>query len=118
MAVGQTPECVAFSADGKFLGMVVMNGSNKPKASPSCNDMGKVRVFGVDGTKLTRIAEAPIGHWSQRVGFSKNGKTLLVQNMVEKDHWVFSFDGKNLQDTGQRILVKGGAASIGMACVR
>jgi hypothetical protein len=42
-------------------------------------------------------------------------KSLLVQNMVEKDLWVFSFDGKNLKDTGQRIKVKGGAASIGIA---
>lgn len=118
IAVGQTPECAAFSPDGKLLGVVVMNGSNKPKASPFFNDMGKVLVFGVDGTKLTKIAEAPIGHWSQGVVFAKNGKTLLVQNMVEKDLWVFSFDGKNLKDTGQRIQVKGGAASIGMAGVR
>jgi DNA-binding beta-propeller fold protein YncE len=118
VAAGQTPECPSFSADGKFLGVVVMNGSNKPKASPFFNDGGKVLIFGVDGMKLTKVAEAPIGHWSQGVVFAKDGKTLLVQNMVEKDLWVFSFDGKNLKDTGQRIKLKGGAASIGMAGVR
>jgi DNA-binding beta-propeller fold protein YncE len=118
IAAGQTPECPAFSADGKFLGVVVMNGSNKPKSSPFYNDAGKLMVFGVAGMKLTKLAEAPIGHWSQGVVFSKNGKTLLVQNMVEKDLWVFSFNGKNLKDTGQRIKVKGGAASIGIAGVR
>jgi DNA-binding beta-propeller fold protein YncE len=115
---GMTPECPAFSPDGKSLAVVVMNGSNKPKTSPLYNDAGKLMIFGVDGTKLTKLTEAPIGHWSQGVVFSKDGKTLLVQNMVEKDLWVFSFDGKNLKDTGQRIKVKGGAASIGVAGVR
>ncbi len=118
IAVGQTPECVAFSADGKFLAAVVMNGSNKPKASPFFNDAGKLMIFRADGMKLAKVAEAPIGHWSQGVVFSKDGKTLLVQNMVEKDLWVFSFDGTSVKDTGQRINVKGGAASIGMAGTR
>lgn len=118
ISVGQTPECLAFSADGKYLGAVVMNGSNKPKASPFFNDAGKVVVFRVEGMKLTKVAEAPIGHWSQRVVFSKDGRTVLAQNMVEKDIWVFAFDGSSLKDTGQRIGLKGGAAAIGMAGVR
>ena len=95
-AVGQTPECVAFSADGEFLAAVVMNGSNKPKGSPFFNDPGQLLVFRVDGMKLGKVAEAPMGHWSQGVVFSKDGKTLLAQNMVEKYLRVFSFDGANL----------------------
>jgi hypothetical protein len=32
--------------------------------------------------------------------------------MVEKDYWVFSWDGTTLKDTGGRIKVNGGAAAI------
>ncbi len=116
--VGQTPEGIMFSADGKYLAVVAMNGSNKPAASPFFNDGGKLLLFRVEGTRLTKLAEAPIGHWSQGVVFSNDGKTLLVQNMVEKDLWVFSFDGTALKDTGQRIKVKGGSAAIRTAGLR
>jgi hypothetical protein len=32
--------------------------------------------------------------------------------MVEKDYWVFQWDGSTLKDTGQRVKVNGGAAAI------
>jgi DNA-binding beta-propeller fold protein YncE len=118
LSVGQTPEGLAFSHDGRFLAVVVMNGSNKPKASPFFNDAGKLLVLRVDGLRLVAVAEAPIGHWSQGVVFSRDGKRLLVQNMVEKDLWVFAFDGTRLEETGPRIKLRGGAAAIGMAGLR
>ncbi len=118
VSVGQTPEGLQFSPDGKHLAVVAMNGSNKSKTSPFYNDAGKLILFRVDGIKLTKVTEAPIGHWSQGVVFSKDGKTLLVQNMVEKELWVFSFDGSALKDTTQRIKLKAGAAAIRTAGVR
>jgi hypothetical protein len=66
----------------------------------------------VNGKMLTRVAEAPIGHWSQGATWSPDSKTILVGNMVEKDYWVFSWDGTTLKDTGGRIKVNGGAAAI------
>ncbi len=112
VTVGQTPEGIKLSPDGSVVAVVVMNGSNKPRQSPFFNDNGKLVLFRVSGTSLARVAEAPIGHWSQGVAFSSDGKTLLVGNMVEKDLWVFSWDGTTLRDTGQRIRVKGGSAAV------
>ena len=57
----------------------------------------------VCGTKLTKIAQAPIGRWSQGIAFSADGGTILVQNMLERDIQVFRFDGSTLAATGQRI---------------
>ncbi len=117
-SVPQTPECVMFSPDGKFLAIVSMNGSNKAKTSPFYNDAGMLLLYRVDGLKLAKVAEAPIGHWSQGVVFSKDGRTLLVQNMVEKDIWVFAFDGASLRDTKQRIPLKAGGAALRTAGTR
>jgi DNA-binding beta-propeller fold protein YncE len=112
ITVGQTPEGIAFSPDGSLIAVVVVNGSNKPKDSPFFNAGGKVVLLRAIGPSLHRVAEAPIGHWSQGATFSADGRLLLVGNMVEKDVQVFEVGGASLTDTGTRIKVSGGPAAI------
>ena len=115
ITVGQTPEGIKLSPDGKVCAVVVMNGSNKPKESPFFADRGKLVLFRVNGTRLSRLAEAPIGRWSQGAAFSTDGRTILVGNMVENEVQVLRLDGDTLSDTGQRIKVKGGPAAVRIA---
>jgi DNA-binding beta-propeller fold protein YncE len=112
VTVGQTPECVKLSPDGKMLAVVIHNGTNRPTNSPFYNSNGKLLLFSVKGTSLTKLAEAPIGHWSQGIAFSSDSKTLLVQNMIEKDIQVFRIEDGKLRDTGQRIALPGGGAGL------
>jgi len=56
---------------------------------------------------LGSVAEAKIGKWSQGVAWSRDGKTLLAQNMAEHSISVLSFDGTALTVTGE-IKVNGG----------
>ena len=56
---------------------------------------------------LSKVAEAKVGRWSQGVAWSRNGRTLLAQNMVENSLSVLSFDGRKLKVTGE-IKVTGG----------
>ncbi len=112
ITVGQTPEGIKVSPDSSLIAVVVMNGSNKAKESPFFNDHGKLVLLRVTGTTLAKAGEAPIGHWSQGVAFSADGRTILVGNMVEKDLWVFEWNGTTLRDTGQRIKVGGGSAAV------
>jgi DNA-binding beta-propeller fold protein YncE len=109
---GATAEGLKISPDSSVVAVVVHNGSNRPKESPFYNDGGKLVLVRVSGTTLSRMAEAPIGHWSQGVAFSPDGKLILVGNMVEKDYWVFNWDGTALRDTTQRVKVNGGPAAI------
>jgi len=111
ISVGQTPEGIKVSPDNQHVAVVVMNGSNKPKSSPFYNDNGKLVMLKVSGSSITKVAEAPIGHWSQGAAFSADGKTVLVGNMVEKDVQVFAWDGQSLRETA-RIKVNGGSAAI------
>jgi DNA-binding beta-propeller fold protein YncE len=114
VTVGQTPEGLKLSPDGRYAAVTVMNGSNKPKSSPFFNDNGLVVVLAVDGKKLSKIAEGKVGHWCQGAAWSKDSKTLLVQCMVEKEIQVLSFDGKELKSAGA-LKVSGGPAGIGTA---
>jgi len=112
VTVGQTPEGIKISPDGSMVAVIVMNGSNKAKDSPFYNDNGKLVLLRVNGTSMTKAAEAPIGHWSQGAAFSPDGRTILVGNMVEKEIQVFQWNGSALRDTGQRIKVNGGPAAV------
>jgi len=112
--VGQTPEGIKLSPDGKFVAVTVMNGSNKPANSPFFNGNGFLQIWSRTGTQLTKSAELPIGRWCQGIAWSANGKTLLVQCMVEEEINVIRFSGlagRSLQKVGS-IKTKGGPAGI------
>ena len=109
ISVGQTPEGVGMSSDGKYIAVTVMNGSNRPKDHPAFNDFGLLQVYSVNGTTLRKVAQAKVGHWCQGSAFSKNNKTVVIQCMVEKNLQVFNFDGRNLKPAGTLPLSGGGA---------
>jgi DNA-binding beta-propeller fold protein YncE len=109
--VGQTPEGVAMSPDGSHVAVTIQNGSPRPKTHQAFNDHGLIKVFRVEGAKLTLVAEAKVGRWGQGAVWSKDGKTIVTQAMVEKELQVLSFDGKSLKMTGA-IKVNGGPAGI------
>jgi len=105
-------EGMMMSSDGKWVAAVAHNGSNLAKDNPKAKPNGTVALYRLDGNKLTKTSDAPIGSWSQGAAFSKDGSTVVVQNMVERDIWVFRNDNGKLTHTGQKIDVGGGAAAI------
>jgi DNA-binding beta-propeller fold protein YncE len=109
--VGQYVEGLAFSDDGNYLAVIPQNGSNLAPSHPFYNDYGLLVVFSVNGTTLTKVAEVQIGQWPQGVVWSRDGKTLLAQSMVDHALAVVSFDGKSLKVTGQ-LKVAGGPDGI------
>jgi len=111
ISVGQTPEGVSMSQDGAYAAVTVMNGSQRAKAHHAYNDHGLVKVYRVEGTKLTYVTEAKVGGWGQGVAWSNDGKTLLFQAMLTKELQVLGFDGTTLKVTGS-IGVPGGPAGI------
>ena len=96
LSVGEVPEGVQFSPDGSLLAIATQEGSTKAPDSPFRTEGGRLLLFRVDGTALTPVAEAPTGHWSQGVAFSRDGKTILVQQMGEAAIAAFRFDGSRL----------------------
>ena len=110
--VGQSPEGIKFSPDGKLLAVQIHNGSNKAKDSPFFNDAGKLLLYRVDGARLIGLAAAWVGHWGQGIAFSPDNKVILVGNMVERDVQVLRWDDVSLKDLGERIKVNGGSAAL------
>ena len=111
ITVGQTPEGVSMSPDGAFVAVVTHNGATRPKAHPAYIDHGLMRIFKVDGTKLTPVTNVKIGTWAQGSVWSKDGKQIVVQATHEKELQVFSFDGKEAKLTG---AIKTNGGGVGM----
>jgi YVTN family beta-propeller protein len=109
ISVGQTPEGITCSRDGRLVAVTAMSGSNKPPGSSFYRQNGRVIVFKVDGKKLAKFAEADVGTWSQGAAFSPDGRSLLVQNTEIQVLEVGMF---GLRGTGQRIKLKGGPVAI------
>jgi DNA-binding beta-propeller fold protein YncE len=114
ISVGMSPEGLRFSPDGKFLAVGTQEGTTKKNGSPFQTPNGRLAMYAVDGKSLRKVAEAPVGHWSQGIAFSKNGETIIVQNMVERTLAVFRFDGQKLT-AGTPIAIGAGPAALGTA---
>ncbi len=116
VTVGQTPEGITMSRDGRMIAVTVMNGSNKPAASPFRGD-GQVQVWRLarlspnGAPRLSRMATGTVGHWSQGAAFSADGHRLVVQNMVERDLSVFRIESNRLVPLA-RIPMPASPASI------
>ncbi len=108
-------EGLGFSPDGKYLAASSLNGSTEPLSSPDYHDHAVLTMFAVEGKTLRRVDDAFVGRWSQGIAFSRDGRTVLVQNMMEKTISVFSFaDGKLIVQ--EPLAIPGaGPAMIGTA---
>ncbi len=94
--VGQTPEHLTLSHDGKYLAVTIGNGSSSHPGSPNFNPDGLLKVYSVDGSHLTEAAEVKTGAWGQGATWNKNHTLLLLQSGADKDIEVYRFDGKSL----------------------
>lgn len=117
--VGQTPEHVAISKDGRYIAAVVANGSAAPVDAPGYHPYGLLQIYRVSGGSMTPVAEAQSGAWCQGAVFSDDGRTVLLQCGMTKAVEVYRFDGKSLiQDKAATLTFNGRPGSIATASSR
>ena len=111
--VASGPEPLKFSPDGKFLAVGAELGTPLATSNRLYHDHGLLQIFAVEGQKLTQVATGPIGRWVEGIAWSRDGKTILVQNDRDRTISVFDFDGHTL--TAKPDLVPtGGPVSFGV----
>src|SRR5262249_40111065 len=111
VTVGDSPEGLAISPKGDLAVTVEARGSNMPKSSFFYHPGGAVTALKIDGKKVTRTGEVPVGALPEGVAFSPDGSYLYVGNFIDGDMSVLKVDGTALTDTGQRIKLPGHPAS-------
>jgi sugar lactone lactonase YvrE len=108
-------EGLRFSPDGKFLAACSQNGSMESYLSSNHHDHASLAIFAVDGGRLRRVQEIPVGGWAQGVAFSRDGHTVLVQSMMERAISVFGFSDGKLTPQEPIAIPNAGPAMIGTA---
>lgn len=107
--VPNAPEGMDISPDGRFLAVVSQNGSAMPPTSPLYHPRGIVTVFGLSDGRLTQLAQAPGTLWPQGLIFSPDGRSVLVQGVMDRTLRTLSWDGTHLKVVGDAPLPGGGA---------
>lgn len=113
--VGQSPEGIQVSPDGRLLAVVLVNGSSRAESFPF-RGPGLVRTFRVEGggaqIRLVPADEARIGSWSQGAAWSADGRQLVVGNMVERNLSVFAVSPDGRLTAAGEIALPGGSAAL------
>ena len=111
LSVGPTPEGIQVSPDNVHVAVTIHNGSARPEGHP-LRGRAQLVLLRIDNGRLREVSRAPVGDWAQGIVFSRDGRTLLVQNMAAREIMVFRIEGDRLRDTGQRVQTNGGPAAI------
>ena len=120
VVVGPTPEHVVLSADGRYIAVVVANGTASVRSDPKFDKvLGLLKVFAVGDGTLTEVAQADTGHWGQGATISRDNKLILLQCAAEREIEVFRFDGTTLvQDKSATMPMGARPGSIATAFSR
>jgi len=105
VGVPSSPEPLKLSPDGKFLAVGAENGTTKPPSHPFHHDKGLLTMFAVEGKTLRKLDQAPIGPWNEAIAFSRDGHTILVQSMADREINVFRWNGRKLTP-GKSLVIK------------
>ncbi|GGF38813.1 hypothetical protein GCM10011611_51450 [Aliidongia dinghuensis] len=108
VVIGDGPEGLAVSPSGKLAISVILNGNgNVPKAAFFHHDHAYLAILKIDGKKVTKVGEAPVGQLAEGIAFSPDGKYLYVGNYLDTDLAVFRVDGTKLTKVGANIKTPG-----------
>jgi DNA-binding beta-propeller fold protein YncE len=106
--VGPTPEHVALSPDGRYIAVVVANGTASVRSDPNFGKvLGLLKIFAVGRGSLTPVAVSDTGHWCQGATFSRDNKAILLQCAAEREIEVFKFDGTRLEQDKAATIALG-----------
>ncbi len=111
-AVPSVAEGVAISPDGAWVAALCMAGSQLPTDRPGHSASGRLVLFSNDDGQLRRVSSIPTGAAAQGVAFSRDSTRLVAQLYADHCLGIYQIVDSELIDTGVRIPIAGGPASL------
>ena len=91
--VGQGPEGLAISPDGKWVAVPLLNGSSALHDAPGYHPDGVLQVFALNGQALALAGEAGLGAVPEGVAWGPDSQWLYVGNYNDKTLQIFHMEG-------------------------
>lgn len=116
--VGQGPEGLAISPDGRWVAVPLLNGSSALHAAPGYHPNGVLQVFALSGQGLTLVGEAHLGAIPEAVAWSPDSRWFYVGNYNDKNLQVLQMQNGHPVDVqtvplpGQPASLRGAPASL------
>ncbi len=112
-AVGDLPEGMAISPNGRWLGVPLLKGSSSLRARWSYTPNGSFVLMSIGASAaLHRVGELKVGGVPEGVAFSPDSRFAYVGNYVDKTVQIFRLDGGKLTDIGNPLKLPGQPASM------
>lgn len=94
VGVGDGPEGLAFSPNGKYAASVLINGTQSPRTPMAANKTGTFALLAIDGTRVTKLDEIEVGGMPEGVVFSRDSRYMYVGNFSTNNMTVLKLNGK------------------------
>jgi DNA-binding beta-propeller fold protein YncE len=113
VVVGDAPEGLAISPDGKTAVVVMLKGSAAiPKDAWFRNDRGSVVALRIDGKKVSRGEEVELGRLPEGAVFNADGTRLYVGNFIDSTVSILAVENGSIRDTGRTLSLPGRPAAM------
>jgi DNA-binding beta-propeller fold protein YncE len=111
VVVGDAPEGLAISPKGDLALAILVAGNSNKKAFYSRNG-GTAIVLKIDGNKVTKVTDIPVGGLAEGVAFSPDGAYAYIGNYLDNDMSILKINGTEVTDTGKKLKLPGHPASL------
>ena len=112
VVVGDGPEGLAISPNGKMAVAVLLRGSNSSQSAHFYNRNGSVVALRIDGKKVTRTNEVEVRGLPEGAVFSADSRYLYVGNFIDQDITILRVEGDQLVNTGKSVQLPGHPAAM------
>ncbi|MBK1879475.1 YncE family protein [Pelagicoccus mobilis] len=111
VVVGDGPEGLAFSPDGKFAVSICINGSQNAKANPvnawAANEGALAAILKIDGKSVEKVAAYEVGGMAEGAVFTQDGEYLYLGNFLSGDLSVLKRVGDSYELLPERVELSG-----------
>ena len=113
VSVGDGPEGMAISPDGKWVAVPLLLGTTASQKAWSYTKTGAATLMAIEpGAKLHLVSTLPLGAIPEGVAWSPDSSTVYIGNYADRDMQIFHVTDGKLVDTGDRIKLPGQPASM------
>jgi DNA-binding beta-propeller fold protein YncE len=112
--VGDAPEGLSISPDGKMAVVGLLNGSNSAHDAAFYHAKGRVVSLSIDSDakKVVVGNSMEVGGLPEGIQFGPDGKYVYVGNFLTSDVSILAVEGSSLVDTGEVIKLAGRPGSL------